>query len=212
MRVIVISCEPYLSNFLQIANKNLDIAVILTPIMTMQKNIKLNFINGKSYNVRPYAFLKESLVEYYYEYIIVAIPDVSLKKIVLDDLEKLKINKKIIFGIGSIYTGECHLRRFIFNYMKRNIEKYKILITGLSYAHTGTEATIFDLPVLKCTMTSQDLYYDYLFAKRILEIKNSAFKYAIIGLSPYSFHYDESRSTASGQGGGWLDLDVLSRF
>ena len=199
----MISCEPYLNHFLQIANKKLDIAAIVAPMVSTKKNIKVSLINGKTYNMRPYVLLKETLSDFYYDYIIVAILDGSLKNTVLEDLEKFKVNESCILCVSSIFTSESYMLRYMFNYVKKSIEKYKILVTGLSYAHDGIDAKIFSLPVLKCTMLSQDLYYDYLSAKRIFEMNNSSFKYSIIGISPYSFHYDESKSSVGLRGSGW---------
>ncbi|WPC41051.1 hypothetical protein [Clostridium sp. JS66] len=69
-------------------------------------------------------------------------------------------------------------------------------ITGLSYAEVGIDAAQLPYNVANVAVSSQDLFYDYQWAKMILnndEIVDDI-KFAIIGLGYYSFEYDLSKS------------------
>ncbi|WML35482.1 hypothetical protein [Clostridium sp. OS1-26] len=69
-------------------------------------------------------------------------------------------------------------------------------ITGLSYAEVGIDTEQLPYNVANVAVSSQDLFYDYQWARMILnndEIVNDI-KFAIIGLSYYSFEYDLSKS------------------
>ena len=198
MRVIVISVEPYLSGFLKVANKNLDIAAIVVPNEQLIKSAQIKFNENKKTMFYSYAYLEECLTELYYDYIIVAAPPWSeIETITLEDLENLQVDKNKIFRIGAIYDGSINRTKQMFNYVQKDIAKYKILITGVSHAWRGTDISCYELPAVSCAMSSQDLYYDYQFAKKIFNMKGSAFKYAVVGLAPFSFQSDESI------GGGW---------
>ena len=193
MRVIVISVEPYLSGFLKIANKNLDIAALVTPMPQLAKGVKLDIGNKVTTRLYSYAYLKECLSVLYYNYIIVAVtPWSEFEKITLEDLERLNVDKKKIFRTGVVYTPYCYAFVHQYNYVKEDISKYKVMVLGSSRAWRATDTTCYELPTLNCAMSSQDLYYDYQFAKKYLKVKNSAFKYIVLEIKPYSFHYDES--------------------
>ena len=198
MRVVVISCEPFLSLFLRVANKNLDIAAIVMPNEQLIKNAQIKFNENKTSLFYSYAYLEECLTESYYDYIIVAAsPWNEIETIILEDLESFKIDRNKIFRIGAIYDGSINRVKQMFNYVQKDIAKYKILITGVSHAFRGTDISCYELPAVSCAMSSQDLYYDYQFAKKMFNMSGSAFKYAVIGLAPFSFQSDESI------GGGW---------
>ena len=84
--------------------------------------------------------------------------------------------------------------------LKRNSTKYKIFATGISYSQLGIVPENFELPVINFAFTSQDLYYDFQIAKKIIQISTSLsrknfeeFQYTLTGLAPYSLHYDLSR-------------------
>lgn len=71
--------------------------------------------------------------------------------------------------------------------------KYKILVTGLSYAQAGIHCDSFTRETIKICSSSQDLYYDNKLLAEILNTNNK-YEYCIIGISYYSFDYDLSLS------------------
>ena len=50
----------------------------------------------------------------------------------------------------------------------------------------------YELPALKCTYGAQDIYFDYLHAKKVFNMKNANFRYAIIGVTAFTFMHDQS--------------------
>ena len=204
MRVIVVAPMAYLPHLMQILNKNVQVAVIV--VMDLQFGKGIIPINGQNYNICSYDYLKESVTEFYYDYILTTI---HLNGTVLEDLKKFQIPKEKIFELNAIYdNGWSHLFVHFFHHMVSHISKYKIFITGISYGYTGTNISSYELPILRCASSSQDLYYDYQFAKKLLNMKDSNFKYAIIELAPYIFHYDISIGTIQ----QWLMLSYYFGF
>lgn len=198
MRVILISIEPYLNMFLRIANPKLDIASIIVPNEQAIYNSQAK-VNEKTTSIYSYAYMCDCILNTYYDLIIVAFPPGDFEKYILSDLEALKINREKVFRIGGIYMDQCSGFLSLIQHVKQNPLKYKIFATGISHAKNGIDVYQFDMPTLNLAVSSQDLYYDYLFAKKLLEIENVSFKYAIIGLCPFSLHYDESH-----RGGGTI--------
>ena len=199
MRVIVISVEPYLSGFFKMANKKLDIAAIIIPSTELLKNVNINFTDGRTSKIYSYVYLKECLENKYYDYVIVAMSIFDeLMNIVLKDLENLGIAADKILQLGNVYSEEFRSFGYVFNQIKNSVTNYKIIITGISYAASGTDISSYEMPTLSCAMPSQDIYYDYLCAKKIFGMENSKFKYAVIGMAPYSFHYDFTRTRRGG--------------
>ena len=194
MRVLIISCEPFLTGFLSVMNKDLDVAAIIMPNDKLINGFPVTNPDGKTFKIYSYVYLKECLSNLYYDYIILAFPpDSEIHNEITDELKEYKVDPSKLFHAGEIYRADLYSFFHMFNYVRNEISKYKILITGVSYAWKGTDINCFEMPALNCAMRSQDLYFDYLVAKKMFSLKKSAFKYAIIGVNPYTFYYDESR-------------------
>ena len=70
-------------------------------------------------------------------------------------------------------------------------KSYEVFTTGLSYSINGIDNKFLRKKSSKLTLPSQDLYYDFLIAKRVLET-NENIKYSIMGLAYFSFNSDLS--------------------
>lgn len=67
-------------------------------------------------------------------------------------------------------------------------------ITGLSYFRDGVMEAEFGHRLANFGGGGQDLYYDYALAREVLVPSPQRFRYAVIGLAPYSFDYDLAKS------------------
>lgn len=69
-------------------------------------------------------------------------------------------------------------------------------ITGISYPEVAIDAKQLPYNIINLAVSSQDLFYDYEWAKMVLNNQKISknIKFAIIGLSYYSFEYDLSKS------------------
>lgn len=74
----------------------------------------------------------------------------------------------------------------------RDVEAF---VTGLSYAEVGIDVDELPYKTLNLAVSSQDLFYDYQIAKRLLsnEQVRENVKLVIIGLAYYSFEFDLSK-------------------
>lgn len=76
----------------------------------------------------------------------------------------------------------------------KQVQKNGTLITGSSYGLTAINASYFE-NCINCSMHSQDLYYDFLCAKKILEDGNkNAFSKAVLVWGYWTPYYDLSMS------------------
>ncbi|MFC4403546.1 hypothetical protein [Gracilibacillus xinjiangensis] len=81
------------------------------------------------------------------------------------------------------------------NFINNNKE-YSGILTGLSYTQKGVKEEYLEGNFFNFANPAQDIFYDFemfKYAYSFKEIKDNI-KYAIIGLSYYSFHYDLSKS------------------
>lgn len=103
-------------------------------------------------------------------------------------------DKIVALNIPSrdVFTLERSLR-----YFREHATEFEGLATGISYAETGLNVTRFKRKLFNFARSSQDLYYNFQTAKFALlcEEGHSTLRYALIGLAPYSFHCDLSKSS-----------------
>ena len=79
-------------------------------------------------------------------------------------------------------------------YYREHSKEFDMFATGVCYTANSLDITKFKRKIFNFGHGSQDLYYDYQIAKFVLS-GGGNIKYALIGLAPYSFHYDESQGS-----------------
>lgn len=84
--------------------------------------------------------------------------------------------------------------KFYEKYFKEyNYKEIEGIITGMSCHEVGIDINCLKHKFVNLAMLGEDLYYNYLHARKmIFDVKMENLKYCIIGLTPYSFHYDLS--------------------
>ncbi|ADL53921.1 hypothetical protein [Clostridium cellulovorans] len=81
--------------------------------------------------------------------------------------------------------------------LNKNSKMIDGFITGLSYAEVGIDEEVISGNVINAAISSQDIFYDYEVAKYILNKDRYAshIKFALIGLTYYSFEFDLSKAS-----------------
>lgn len=135
-----------------------------------------------------------NIKNYKYDYIVIAS---SYYNEICEQLLYLGISDEKIISFYKEYEEiyGFKLKMILFNNMFQN--DVETLITGISYAQLGIKAEKLKNKAFNFALVSQDLFYDYNIIKYLLKRKSEAvknFKYAIIGLSYFSFQYDLSKS------------------
>lgn len=117
-------------------------------------------------------------------------------------VNKLKANTAIesecfidyIFFVHLIVSSpEFYIKYFDFLSMEK---KFSGILTGLSYVQKGVNEKLLRGNFFNLANPAQDLFYDFELFKYVYSFNDvqKNLKYAIIGLSYYSFHYDLSKS------------------
>lgn len=195
MRVVIISYGDYLKKIISCLRDDLDIANIIFMDRFFEGNLNIFLSRNKKVKGSAYAYLKEIISSLYYDYILIGVPPkCEHENNVLKALKSYDIPYNKIFRLGGMFVNNLYNFSKIINYIQPNIANYKILITGTSRAWRSVDYNQYELPIVSAAYSSQDLYFDYVHAKKIFSIPGNNFKYAIIGIEKYSFHYDESLS------------------
>lgn len=147
-------------------------------------------------NEGAYIICPDRIVEFEYDYIVIAsqyCDDIYTQLINLG-VSKEKILKMWNLNLSMFSDYSYKIDRFI---SKSNVE---VLVTGLSYTYYGIDENKFIKNTFDFSNSGQDLFYDFKTIKYLNENyadKIKSIKYAIIGLSYYSFQYDMSLSSYS---------------
>ena len=75
----------------------------------------------------------------------------------------------------------------------KDIEKADTLITGMSYTRNAIRAEYYDNKIVSMANSSQDIYYDYMCFRNAIS-RNAKLRKLVVGLAPYSFRYDLSKT------------------
>ena len=111
-------------------------------------------------------------------------------------LKQIKLHSehgKYIINFNNINQTMNFNLKVRLDYIKKNSAEFKIFGTGMSYSQESLFEKYFDSKIFNFAFPSQDLYFDYQIAKFVLSV-SSEIEFALIGLAPYSFHYDLSKS------------------
>lgn len=137
----------------------------------------------------------ERISEYNYDFIIIL--DEIKEKNILEHLVKSGVNKNNIylfsrFKISVIEGLDYRIRELLYQ------DGIEAIITGSSYGEVGIKAELLSKKTINFAFSSQDLYYDYLLLKYLLNFANvkNSIKYVFIAASYYYFDYDMSKSIA----------------
>lgn len=79
------------------------------------------------------------------------------------------------------------------NYRKQIGKKVKCIITGNTNVKNAVRSNLLHTKTVSLSNNSQDIFYDYQMFRHVLKDMQDV-EYAVIGLEPFSLHYDASRS------------------
>lgn len=80
-------------------------------------------------------------------------------------------------------------------YYREHFQEFEIFATGTSTVETAIDVKQFKRKAINFATSSQDFYYNFQIAKHVILCGgHNTIRYALIGLAPYSFHFDLSRT------------------
>lgn len=198
MKIIVVGNNSTLDATFSALNPSVEIIGVAYPL---QKDVTTKlFWRDKQYLAFSQQNLKEFVEKNYYDYILVS--DSSMSTGGGGQLDTVPESK--IISLNSIVNREYLKNALLMNHVTKNISEYKLLVVGNSSTLFGIDLNGLNFPAINVSRQNQDLYYTRLWLEKMLSTKDNNFKYALIGISPYSFYYDLSLSEYSS--------DVLSYY
>ena len=195
MRILLVTFSDLLPSVLR-TTLNLEneiCAIVVDEPKTAKEFFEKNNLPAES--IYPFYELQECITNFYYDCVI-CISSGLISWDMHNHFIKcgLPLNKFVHFSLSD----ENFLVKRALLYYEEHADEIEIFATGISYTSVALDVKEFKYKLLNFGRSSQDLYYDYQIAKRVLTPKTGGTKirYALIGLAPYSFHLDMSKSYA----------------
>ena len=193
--VIIISFSNELDKVLNILRReNVKIKYIIScPTQDLSQILDRNNINS---NLAMYDELPEILQSVYFDYVIISDVKISIgeKRRIVEDCKKLGCLDEQIIDVTDFYSADTlSLYNLMRHYLDNDDFCAEFFLTGVSHAYAGTDMRCYSKTGLNLAYTSQDLFLDFELAKIVMS-KKRTLKHAIIGVAPFSLHYDLSRS------------------
>lgn len=117
-------------------------------------------------------------------------------------VEECGVAESKILNLGKLYFDVS--LRYLFEQFGESQNDVECVVTGLSYSMFGIVPDRMSMKTFNFALGGQDLYYDYRILQKILrDYDAGSLKYALVGLTRYSLHYDASKRR---------DCDVVSRY
>ena len=193
MRVLLVTLTDQLSGIFSFLNPELEFRAIVVDEVEPAKKI-LERVNLPATLLHPLYELKECINDFYYDYLICA-TDFRTMKILSDQTADYGLAHNKFVHLNDIHTGAPFFLKMSLDYYKNHVAEVQMFATGISYVQEALIQVPFKYKLINCAYGSQDLYYDFQIAKRLVLYGggHSQLHYALIGLAPYSFIYDLSK-------------------
>ena len=194
MRVLLVTWTDQLLEKLSILNPELEYCAIVVDEVEPAKDI-LKRVGLPASLLYPLYDLKECVRDFFYDYVLCVETNTYDSKIT-DIVQNYDVPKEKLLNLAALLSVQNFKTEQVLRYYKEHAAEIEIFATGISYAEVGLDATQFKRKFFNLAKSSQDLYYDFQIAKRVVSYGggHSRLKYALISLAPYSFHYDLSNA------------------
>ena len=191
MKILLVTTVDNLAEKFAVLNPELNYCALVTDKRELAKEIldKLDLSNVPLY---PMSELKTCFENLIYDYIF-CVQDVPYGTEIVSILQKynLPTEKVMSFSIAGNWQTE-----FLIRYYQTHAKDFEMFATGTSYTEAGVDIRKFKRNTINFATSSQDLYYSFQIAKSVVLCGrgHSMIRYALIGLAPYVFHFDLSKT------------------
>lgn len=193
MRVLLVTWIEQLLKKLSAFNPELEYCAIVVDEIEPAKEI-LEQVGLPQKLLHPMDDLKKCLETLDYDYVLCVQNRFYDGKVKVLQNYNLPSGKLLSFA-ALAGKGNWETERLL-RYYKGHSQEFEIFATGTSTAETSIDINQFKRKAINFATSSQDLYYNFQIAKAAISYGggDSKFRYALIGLAPYSFHFDLSKT------------------
>ena len=195
MRILLVTTTNDLVKKLTILNPKLEYCAIVTDDVESAKKVLKNV--GLSKNlIQPFYALKECIKDLRYDYCF-CIENSWWDLAFTNKSKKYGVSQDKLISFCDLVSPVNFLLERSLRYFKKHAAEFEIFATGISHVEKALDVTCFKHKTFNFGRGSQDLYYNLQVAKFAISCgggHNKTIRYALIGLAPYSFHYDLSKS------------------
>ena len=166
MRVVLVITRTYLEHVDKILDqRNVEIVAVVTDDRPMATE------HGFAHDlVFGFWQLQNVLDRFDPEYVLFLVPFRSTIENLSKKMREIKFPMNRICDLSDYIHDESKYLAMEIWKLKENPSQYEIFSTGISYSKTGIDPNSFSLPLKSFAYASQDLYYDFQIAKRILKV------------------------------------------
>ena len=192
MRVLLATLTDQLLEKLSVLNPELEYCAVVVDEVEPAKKILER--TGLSKDLLfPMTELKACAEGFSYDYAL-CVQKHFYDKTIISELQKYDVPKDKIMSFAYLPSAINFQVEKALRYYQEHSQEIQTFATGISHAAHGLDVTQFKRKTFNLAKPSQDLYYDFKIAKRLISCGgHNTLRYALIGLVPYSFHYSISR-------------------
>lgn len=193
MRILLVTSTDQLSGISSILNPELEYSAIIVDEVEPAKKFCMQIGLSKDL-IYPLYELKECCRDFYYDYLLCVTDDRTYGTLPAN-VYKCTLTRDKFVCLRSINRAENFLVERTLRYYKAHAAEFEMFATGMSYTEHGIDPRRFTKKLFNFGRGTQDLYYDNKVVNfAILCVEgHRKLRYALIGLSMYTFHFDQSR-------------------
>lgn len=192
MRVLLVTWTDQLLQKLSVLNPQLEYCAIVVDEVEPAKNI-LKRVGLPKELLYPLYELKECVRDFHFDYVL-CVENGFDATALAKEVREYGAPKDKVLNIAPNVVNNFVLERSL-RYFREHATEFELFATGISYVEAGLDVTRFNRKLFNFGRGSQDLYYNFQVAKHAVACAGqNKLKYALIGLAPYSFHYDHSKA------------------
>ncbi len=193
MKILLVTTTDKLAEKLAVLNPELEYCAIVVDEVEPAKEILPNV--GLSQDlIYPMEELKNCVENLQYDYVL-CLQDRFYNEQILK-LKMPSLPKEKIVSFATLPTTKNFMTKRRLKYYQAHSQEIEMFATGTSTTEAAIDIRNFKYKAINFAESSQDLYYNFLIAKDIISYggEHNKLRYALIGLAPYSFHFDLSKT------------------
>ena len=192
MNVLLVTTTNKLAEKFAVLNPELEYCAIVVDEIEHAKEVLSN-VGLPQVPLYPMKTLKKRVETLEYDYVLL-VQDKFYSLGIIRKIHSygLPTDKLVSFATlpnAGNWQTERHLR-----YYRKHAQDFEMFATGTSPTMAAIDIRKFKRKAFNFATSSQDLYYNFQIAKAVIQSGSDSLRYALIGIAPYSFHFDLSKT------------------